>query len=52
MSSYDWRFGSYHPDICNFLLGDGSVRGIGIPTSTKVLMALSDVSDGETVSIP
>jgi hypothetical protein len=51
-SQYDWRFGSYHPGICNFLLGDGSVRGVGVTTSTKILMALSDVCDGEPVSLP
>jgi type II secretory pathway pseudopilin PulG len=51
-SLYDWRFGSYHPGICNFLLGDGSVRGVGVTTSTRILMALSDVSDGESVSLP
>jgi hypothetical protein len=48
----DSRFGSYHSDICNFLLGDGSVRGVSVTTSTRILMALSDVSDGETVSLP
>jgi hypothetical protein len=46
-------FGSYHPSICNFLIGDGSVRGIGVETSvTDILVPLSHVSDGRSVSLP
>jgi hypothetical protein len=46
-------FGSYHPGICNFLIGDGSVRGIGVETSvTNVLVPLSHVNDGRSVSLP
>jgi prepilin-type processing-associated H-X9-DG protein len=45
-------FGSYHSGSCNFLLGDGSVRTILNPVSGKILLLLSVVNDGNTVSIP
>ena len=51
-NNYDWRFGSSHPDVCNFLIGDGSVRSIPVVTPVRILMALSDVCDGATVSLP
>ncbi len=48
--SYD--FGSSHPGVCNFLIGDGSVRAV--PTSTpKVFLArLVHVSDGLSATLP
>ncbi|MDR2705557.1 MAG: DUF1559 domain-containing protein [Planctomycetaceae bacterium] len=45
-------FGSGHPGICNFLIGDGSVRGISVTTPHSILWALGCVNDGESVSIP
>jgi prepilin-type processing-associated H-X9-DG protein len=45
------RFGSWHPGICNFVFGDGSVRGIPNPTSTTILRNLADIADGELVNI-
>ena len=48
-----YGFGSDHPGVCNFLLGDGSVRGISVTTPMyPILCALSDVSDGIAVSLP
>lgn len=50
---FDWDrggFGSYHAGVCNFLLGDGSVRGMSVTTSDLILKAVSHVSDGESVS--
>lgn len=58
--SYDVRpqaqyagFGSYHPGICNFLIGDGSVRSVSVTTPHEgVLIPLSIVNDGVAVSLP
>ena len=46
-------FGSYHPGVCLFLLGDGSVRGVSITTPVEsVLVPYSFVNDGLSVSLP
>jgi len=50
--SGDYGFGSWHPGICNFVLGDGSVRAIPITVSLSVIARLADVSDGTPVSLP
>jgi hypothetical protein len=47
---FDYGFGSIHSGICNFLLGDGSVKAFSNTTHTEsVLARLADVSDGEPV---
>ena len=46
------RFGSAHPEICNFLLGDGSIRGISFVAPPSVLFPLTIVDDGATVAVP
>jgi hypothetical protein len=48
---YIW-FGETHTGICNFLIGDGSVRGVSVTTSGDILADLSDVQDGKAVSLP
>jgi prepilin-type N-terminal cleavage/methylation domain-containing protein len=45
-------FGSAHPGVCNFLIGDGSVRGVSVTTSASLLRNLADVQDGNPVSLP
>ncbi|MDR1269962.1 MAG: DUF1559 domain-containing protein [Planctomycetaceae bacterium] len=47
----DMPFGSYHPGICQFVLGDGSVRGVSVTTLPKILTRLSCVNDGNTDSL-
>ena len=44
-----YRFGSYHPSVCNFVLGDGSVRSIAISIDATTLNRLADRADGETI---
>lgn len=43
-------FGSYHPGVCNFVFGDGSVKALSVTILPEVLAALGQVNDGETVS--
>jgi hypothetical protein len=42
-------FGVPHPGICNFLIGDGSVRSISVTVTDEVIVPLGDVSDGKVV---
>jgi hypothetical protein len=42
-------FGGWHPGICQFVLGDGSVRSASVTSSERVLRAMALVSDGDSV---
>jgi prepilin-type N-terminal cleavage/methylation domain-containing protein len=43
------QFGSWHPGVCQFVLGDGSVRAIANSTSGQILSLLARRSDGQVV---
>jgi hypothetical protein len=45
-------FGSAHSGVCNFLIGDGSIRSVSTTTSASLLRNLADVQDGNPVSLP
>jgi hypothetical protein len=46
-------FGSWHSGICNFTLGDGSVRAFSVTTPPEtVLYPLARVDDGTPVTVP
>ncbi|MDR1054118.1 MAG: DUF1559 domain-containing protein [Planctomycetaceae bacterium] len=45
-------FGGCHQGIVNFLLGDGSVHSVSSTLKPELLRYLSDVSDGNPVSLP
>ena len=47
-----YSFGSAHPGIAQFVIGDGSVRSLSCTTADQVLYMLADVSDGGVVSLP
>ena len=47
-----YGFGSWHPGVCHFLIGDGSVRPVQVTTPSSILIALSVVNDGAVVSLP
>jgi prepilin-type N-terminal cleavage/methylation domain-containing protein/prepilin-type processing-associated H-X9-DG protein len=49
---YAYAMGSNHPGTMNILLGDGSVRGCSKTVNTTLLVRLSCVSDGESVTLP
>jgi hypothetical protein len=46
------RFGSWHPGIVNFLMGDGAVRSVSHTTPVDILYSLGHVNDGRPVSMP
>jgi len=43
------QFGSYHPGVCQFALGDGSVRPIAVSISPTILHALAQRDDGTVI---
>jgi len=47
--SGNYGFGSHHPGVCQFLLGDGSVRPFRVTMSTTTLWNLARVNDGNAV---
>ncbi|HLJ94721.1 MAG TPA: DUF1559 domain-containing protein [Gemmataceae bacterium] len=42
-------FGSYHPGICQFVMGDGSVRSIAVEIAPPVLRLLVVRNDGQPI---
>jgi len=52
-SIYYYGFGSAHPGVSNFLLGDGSVHAVSVTTPVNpILVALGLVNDGMSVTLP
>jgi prepilin-type N-terminal cleavage/methylation domain-containing protein/prepilin-type processing-associated H-X9-DG protein len=43
------QFGSYHPGVCQFAFGDGSVRAIPLSISPAILDLLAHRSDGRVI---
>lgn len=48
-SSTNQRFGSYHPNVCNFLFGDGVVRSLSVSLPESTLSLLIVRNDGKSV---
>ena len=48
----DGAFGSFHPGVVNFVLGDGAVRAFPMVVPAKIIAALGTINDGNTVIIP
>jgi len=46
VSASSYSFGSWHQNVCHFVMADGSVRGISDQISTTVLGSLSNRHDG------
>lgn len=42
-------FGSWHPEVCLFVFGDGSVRSVRRTVDRSILRMLGDRRDGETI---
>ncbi|HBT75403.1 MAG TPA: hypothetical protein DEB39_00425 [Planctomycetaceae bacterium] len=49
---YMFSFGSSHPGICHFLVGDGAVRSIAVTADPNLLAHLGVVNDGRNVAMP
>jgi len=47
-----YSFGSAHPGLAQFAIGDGSVHALSCTTADQVMYCLADVSDGGAVSVP
>ena len=47
-----YRFGSYHPGMCQFALCDGTVRPIPINIDGNTLGYLANKADNQTVNFP
>lgn len=45
------QFGSYHPGICQFVMGDGSVKAFSVSVELKNLGRLANRMDGEAITI-
>jgi len=45
----EWKFGSYHPHLCQFAFGDGSVHVLSTGISPATLELLSNIADGQVV---
>ena len=43
-------FGSYHPDTCHFVYGDGHVRGLSTSINSQTLGLLAVRNDGQVLS--
>jgi hypothetical protein len=45
-------FGSWHTGICNFLIGDGSVRSVNVTTPGKILAELARTDGNVITTLP
>jgi hypothetical protein len=44
-----WRFGSYHPGVCQFVFADGAVHSLSVSISPATMALLADRADGKPV---
>jgi len=47
--SFRQQFGSYHPGVCQFVMGDGSVRALPVSVSGTILALLAQRADGQSI---
>jgi prepilin-type N-terminal cleavage/methylation domain-containing protein len=48
-SSTNERFGSYHPGLCQFAFGDGSVHALSVTTPESTMSLLIQRDDGQVI---
>lgn len=47
-----YQFGSMHPGVSQFVMGDCSVHSLAVDTDVEILRRLAHRSDGEVVNLP
>jgi prepilin-type N-terminal cleavage/methylation domain-containing protein len=52
LSSFNSQFGSWHPGLCQFMMGDGSVQSLSTEIDGRTLDRLAQRDDGQVVSAP
>ena len=45
-------FGSHHPKVCNFAIGDGAVRSVISSVPQEIIVGMCDTIDGEVIDLP
>lgn len=45
-----WKFGSYHPNFCQFVMVDGSVQNLSSSMNAQTLEYLANIADGNVIS--
>lgn len=45
------QFGSWHPGVCQFIFGDGSIQSVNNDLDLLVLQRLNNIRDGEIVDL-
>ncbi len=45
----NWRFGSYHRYVCQFVFADGSVHTLSAGLDETTLACLADIADGQVL---
>jgi prepilin-type N-terminal cleavage/methylation domain-containing protein len=43
------NFGSYHPSVCQFVMGDGSIKAVRVSMNATTLGYLADIDDGASL---
>lgn len=51
-TNWQYNFGSWHPNLCQFVFCDGSVHSLQKTADTTLLQYLIQRNDGQTVSAP
>jgi hypothetical protein len=46
-TEWTWKFGSYHPYVCQFVFADGSVHAIRKSIDPEMLALLTNRADGQ-----
>ncbi|HEX6961542.1 MAG TPA: DUF1559 domain-containing protein [Lacipirellula sp.] len=51
LTEFNKNFGSWHPNICHFVFGDGSVQAVSIDIDEYMLGHVCNIADGQVVDL-